>query len=88
MTADFAFASGLHDSVHHNPTLTVNGSGASYTTERVDVDVIAGVAVSYSVVFKPNAANVDPTTVQIYTNLNRRDYAMLPYTAGNRLATQ
>ena len=71
-----------------NPTLTVNGLNANYTTEHVYVDEIAGDTVPFSVVFNPNVANVDSTTVQIYTNLNRRDYATLPYTDGNGIATE
>ena len=61
---------------------------ANYTTEHVYVDEIAGDTVPFSVVFNPNVANVDSTTVQIYTNLNRRDYATLPYTDGNGIATE
>ena len=71
-----------------NPTLTVNGVNANYTTEHVYVDEIADDTVPFTVVFNPNVANVDPTTVQVYTNLNRRDYAMLPYTDGNGIATE
>ncbi len=40
------------------------------------------------VVFSPNAANVDPTTVQVFTNLNRRDYATVAYTDGSGIATE
>ncbi len=88
VTADSAFAAAHPYSVDLNPTLTVNGVSANYTTEHVYVDEIAGDAVSYSVVFNPNAANVDPTTVQVFTNLNRRDYTTLAYTDTSGIATE
>ncbi|MFL6516314.1 MAG: hypothetical protein ACJ8M1_14940 [Chthoniobacterales bacterium] len=69
-------------------TLTVNGVNADYTTSHVFVDEINGDAVPFTIVFNPNQANVDPATVQVYTNLNRRDLATLPYTDGNGLATE
>ena len=72
------FAAAHPYTVDLNPALTVNGVNANYTTEHVYVDEIAGDAIPFSVVFTPNAANVDPTTVQVFTNLNRRDYATLP----------
>ena len=71
-----------------NPTLTVNGVSANYTMSHVFVDEIAGDSVPFTVVFNPNAANVDPTTVQVFTNLNRRDYATLPYVDSNGIATE
>ncbi len=42
----------------------------------------------FTVVFNPNAANVDPATVQVYTNLNRRNFATLPYVDGNGITTE
>ncbi|MBA3961668.1 MAG: hypothetical protein H0X40_07190 [Chthoniobacterales bacterium] len=87
-TADSNYASTHPYIFNTTPTLTVNGVSANYTTEHVYVDEIAGDSVSYSVVFSPDAVNVDPTTVQVYTNLNRRDYAMLPYTDANGIATE
>lgn len=70
------------------PSLTVNGVEANYTTSHLFVDEIAGDLIPLTVNFTPNTANVDSTTVQVFTNLNRRDYATLPYTDGNGLATE
>ena len=71
-----------------SPKLTANGVNANYTTEHLYIDEIAGDSIPVTVVFKPNVANVDPATVQVYTNLNRRDQATLPYTDANGLATE
>jgi alpha amylase-like protein len=71
-----------------NPTLTVNSVNANYTTEHLYIDEIAGDSIPVNVVFNPNVANVDPVTVQVYTNLNRRDLATLAYTDGNGLPTE
>ena len=87
-TADSAFAAAHPYAVSTTPSLTVNGLNANYTTEHVYVDEIAGDSVPFSVVFSPNAINVDPATVQVFTNLNRRDYATLAYTDNNGLATE
>lgn len=57
------------------PSLTVNGVEANYTTSKLSIDELAGDAVPVNVVFSPNAANVDAATVQVFTNLNRRDRA-------------
>ena len=59
------------------PSLTVNGVNANYTTSHLYMDEIAGDSVSLTIILIPNAANVDPATVQVFTNLNRRDYATL-----------
>ncbi len=87
-TGDSAVAAANPYTVDLNPTLTVNGLNANYTTEHVYVDEIAGDSIPFSVVFTPNAVNVDPATVQVYTNLNRRDLATLAYTDGNGIATE
>ena len=76
-----------------DPSLTVttpnNGTlSANYTTSHVFVDEIAGDSIPMSIVFQANAQNVDPTTVQIFTNLNRRDYATLPWTDSFGIATE
>lgn len=55
------------------PTLTVNGLNANYTTTHVFVDEIAGDAVPLTILFTPNAANL--TQVEFFSNLNRRDRA-------------
>jgi glycosidase len=57
------------------PQLRVNGTDASYTTSKLFVDEVAGDAVPLIVTFRPNAENVNPATVQAFTNLNRRDRA-------------
>ncbi len=71
-----------------NPTLTVSGVNANYTTSHLFVDEIVGDSIPLTVVFNPNVANVDPATVQVFTNLNRRDFATLAYTDANGLATE
>jgi Bacterial TSP3 repeat len=76
-----------------DPVLTVasvnNGTlNGNYTTSHVFVDEIAGDLIPLNIVFQPNAQNVDPTTVQIYTNLNRRDSATLPWTDSFGIATE
>ena len=38
---------------------------------------MAGEAVPLTIVFRPNAADVNPATVQTFTNLNRRDRAQV-----------
>src|SRR4029077_18786174 len=38
--------------------------------------------------FSPSVVNVDPATVQVFTNLNRREMATLAYTDGNGIATE
>ncbi|MFZ4682922.1 MAG: hypothetical protein ACOYMS_10490, partial [Terrimicrobiaceae bacterium] len=55
------------------PTLTVNGLNANYTTSKLFVDEIAADSIPLSIVFAPGEANV--TQAEIYTNLNRRDRA-------------
>src|SRR4029079_11890171 len=87
-TPSSSFAAAHPYTVDLNPVLTVNGTNANYTTEHVYIDEIAGDSLPFSVVFTPNAANVDSTTVQVYSNLNRRDYAALAYTDGKNIATE
>ena len=71
-----------------DPVLTVNGVSADYTTTHVFVDEIAGDQIPITVFFDPSVAGVDPSSVEIYTNLNRRDYATLAYTDSFGIATQ
>jgi len=59
------------------PELRVNGVEANYTTTKVFVDETAGDAVPISIVFRPNAPDVNASTVQVFTNLNRRDRAQI-----------
>ena len=58
-----------------DPTLTVNGLNADYTTTHVFVDENAGDAVPLAIQFSPNASNV--TTAEVFSNLNRRDRVTL-----------
>jgi len=76
-----------------DPSLTImtpgNGTlSANYTTSHVFVDEIAGDSIPMNIVFQPNTPNLDPTTVQVFTNLNRRDYATLPWTDSFGIATE
>ena len=70
------------------PVLTVNGVNGDYTTTHVFVNEINGDHIPLTVLFDPIVTNADPATVQVYTNLNRRDYVSLPYTDGYGLATE
>ena len=58
-----------------DPVLTVNGQNGNYTTTHVFVDEMAGDALPLAVTFAPGQANV--TSVELFTNLNRRDLAEL-----------
>ena len=82
--ATFSFSIGTAGS----PNLTVNGVTADYTTTHVFVDEIAGDQIPITVFFDPGTATVDPNTIQVYTNLDRRDYATLAYTDAFGIATQ
>ena len=82
--ATFSFSNGTVG----DPVLTVNGVNGDYTTTHVFVNEISGDQIPLTVFFNPNVQNVDASTVQVYTNLNRRDYATLPYTDSFGLATQ
>ncbi len=82
--ATFSFSNG----VVGDPVLTVNGVNANYTTTHVFVNEINNDQLPLTVFFNPNAPNVDASTVQVYTNLNRRDYATLAYTDSFGLPTQ
>ena len=82
--ATFSFSNGTVG----DPVLTVNGVNADYTTTHVFVNEINGDQIPLTVFFNPNTQNVDPDTVQVFTNLNRRNYATLGYTDSYGLATQ
>ncbi len=58
-----------------DPVLTVNGVNGNYTTTHVFVDEVAGDSKPLAITFAPGQANI--TSVEIYTNLNRRDRAQL-----------
>jgi hypothetical protein len=80
----FSFSIGTAGS----PSLTVNGTEANYTTSHLFIDEINGDSIPLNLSFSPNDPSLDPATVQIFTNLNRRDLAALPYTDANGLATE
>ncbi len=82
--ATFSFSNGTVG----DPVLTVNSVNADYTTTHVFVNEINGDQIPLTVFFSPNVQNVDPSTVQVYTNLNRRNYATLAYTDSYGIATQ
>ena len=58
-----------------DPSLTVNGVNADYTTTHVFVNETAGDSVPLNVVFSPGQSNL--TAVEAFSNLNRRDRATL-----------
>src|SRR4051812_11817621 len=70
------------------PSLTINGTEANYTTSHLYIDEIAGDSIPQIINFSPGVANVDPATVQVFTNLNRREKATLAYTDGNGIPTE
>ena len=74
--ATFSFSNGTLG----DPVLTVNSVNANYTTTHVFVNEINGDQIPLTVFFNPNAQNVNPNTVEVYTNLNRRGYATQAYT--------
>lgn len=70
------------------PTLTVNGTSANYTTSHVYINEATGTSANFIIVFLPNDPQVDTTTVQTFTNLNRREFATLPYVDINGIWTE
>ena len=82
--ATFSFSIGTVN----DPVLTVNGVSGNYTTTHVFVNEINNDQIPLTVFFNPTVANVDPSTVQVYTNLNRRDYATRTYTDGFGILTE
>jgi glycosidase len=66
--------SNLFFAVSVEPVLTVNGINADYATTHVFVNEVSNDAVPLTILFSPNA----PTNVveaDVYSDLNRRDYA-------------
>jgi hypothetical protein len=55
------------------PSLTINGLSANYTTTKVFIDEIAADSVALNVVFEPGEENI--VVAEVYSNLNRRDLA-------------
>ena len=62
-----------------DPSLTVNGTEANYTTTHTYINEVLGTSTTFNLRFVPNDPNCDPATVQVFTNLNRRDLATLKY---------
>ena len=56
------------------PALTVNGINADYGTEHVFVNEVSNDAVPLNILFTPNTSS-NIVEADIYSNLNRRDYA-------------
>lgn len=69
-----------------DPSLTVNGVGANYTTTHMFVDEAAGTSQPLTILFSPNQPNV--VAAEVFTNLNRRDKATTAYTDANGIATE
>jgi glycosidase len=63
-----------------NPEMIVSVNGndtdGNYGLRRFYLDEVAGDTASLTVKFKPNTS-VPPTQVEVFTNLNRRDFAVL-----------
>ncbi|MDQ6860872.1 MAG: hypothetical protein M3032_06925 [Verrucomicrobiota bacterium] len=68
-----------------DPSLTVNGVSANYTTTHVFVDETKGDSVPFTIVFSPGQPNV--TAAEVFTNLDRRDKATTPHTV-NGISTE
>ena len=82
--ATFSFSIGTIN----DPILTVNAVSANYTTTHVFVNEINGDQIPLTISFNPTVANVDASTVQVYTNLNRRDYAAQAYVDSSGILTE
>ena len=82
--AVFSFSNGTVN----DPVLTINTVSANYTTTHLFINEINNDQIPLIVFFNPTVANVDPSTVQVYTNLNRRDYASHTYTDSFGILTE
>lgn len=74
-----------------DPTLTITSAGngtlpGNYTTSHVFVDEVAGETVPLTISYHPD--DTSATDVQVFTNLNRRDKATLPYIDSHGIATE
>ncbi len=69
------------------PELYINGVPGNYTTTKFFIDEVAGDTKPLQIVFRPNAG--DPLTdVEIFSNLNRRDFATNTYLRGSELVEE
>jgi len=55
------------------PSLTIDGLNANYTTTKLFIDEVVGESIPLAIVFQPGESNV--TEAEVFTNLNRRDRA-------------
>ncbi len=69
------------------PELTVNDVNADYTTTKFFVNEVEGDSYPVHVVFRPNVAE-DLTDVEVFSNLNRRDWATTPWTNEHGVVTE
>lgn len=64
-----------------NPEMIVSVNGnetdGNYGLRRFYLDEVAGDTAELTVKFKPNAGSATVSSVEVYTNLNRRDHAVL-----------
>ncbi|HMP72018.1 MAG TPA: alpha-amylase family glycosyl hydrolase [Kiritimatiellia bacterium] len=68
------------------PVLTVNGINANYTTTKFFVDEIRGDSYPVNIVFRPNGSAAIER-VEVFSNLNRRDYADSVWTNASGIVT-
>jgi hypothetical protein len=69
------------------PVLTVNGINANYTTTKFFVNELEGDSFPVNIVFRPNGAAAI-TRAEVFSNLNRRDYATNVWTNANGIVTE
>lgn len=68
------------------PELTVNEVNANYTTSNFFVNEVEGDSFPIHVVFRPNA-RADIAEVEVFSNLNRRDWATAVWTNAHGVVT-
>lgn len=69
------------------PVLTINNINANYTTTKLFVDEVADDAFPLNILFKPNST-AEVTKVEVFSNLNRRDFATLVWTNADGVVTE
>lgn len=68
------------------PELSVNGVNANYTTTKFFVNEVEGDSFPLEIVFHPNTGET-LTDVEVFSNLNRRDYATNVWTNAQGVVT-